>query len=259
MKKAISLILLLLSISSIAYASDSAGVKLRKPATDLSDKASLLRGAKTFMSQCITCHSLKFMRYEQMAEGLGLVDKNGNADEKALQQNNLIPANAKVIDPIMSSLTPEAGKETYGIAPPDLSLITRESGSAWVFTYLHSFYQDDQQKSGVNNLLIPGVAMPNILGPMQGIQNAVYREHTEKIEGEDQVIKEVTSLELVSPGMMTPQQFDQFTTDLVNFLDYVAEPNKIQRYRIGVWVLLFLSIFVIVAYLLKQEYWHDVH
>jgi ubiquinol-cytochrome c reductase cytochrome c1 subunit len=250
---------LLLLLSLGAYASQDEGVPLRKPAINIADQASLQRGAKTFVSQCMTCHSLKYMRYEQMAEGLGLLDERGKVDEADLQKRGVMPAGAKGTDNIISALTAEAGKATYGIAPPDLSLIARERGIAWVFTYLHSFYQDLDQASGVNNLLVPGVAMPNILGPLQGMQKPVYHETVEKVDGEERSVKRIQSLELVAPGVMSPREFDRLTSDLVNFLDYVAEPVKLKRYRLGVWVLLFLSVFVILAYLLKQEYWKDVH
>jgi len=250
---------LLLSLALVSYASQHEGVKLRKPAANIADQESLRRGAKSFMAQCLTCHSLKYMRYEQMAAGLGLLDARGKAEEDVLQKHKLIPANARVTDSITSALTPEAGKASYGIVPPDLSLTARERGTAWVFTYLHSFYQDLEQASGVNNLLVPGVAMPNILAPLQGTQKPIYRDNIEKVDGEEQSVRDIQSLELVSPGIMSSREFDQFTADLVNFLDYVAEPVKIKRYRLGVWILLFLSIFAVLAYVLKQEYWKDVH
>jgi ubiquinol-cytochrome c reductase cytochrome c1 subunit len=248
----------LLLCSWVAQASQDEGVKLRKPEINIADQESLRRGAKTFMSQCMTCHSLKYMRYEQMAEGLGLLDERGKADEKVLMEHGLMPADKKVTDKIISSLSPEAGKATYSIVPPDLSLTARERGISWVFTYLHSFYQDPGQASGINNLLVPGVAMPNILGPLQGMQKPVYHEKMEKVDGVEQKVKDIQSLELVAPGVLSPREFDRLTADVVNFLDYVAEPIKIKRYRLGVWILLFLSIFVILAYLLKQEYWEDV-
>lgn len=249
----------LLSLTLAAYASPYEGIKLRQPVTNVGDQESLRRGAKAFMTQCITCHSLKFMRYEQMVAGLGLLDEHGDAEVSVLQQNGLIPANTMVTDSIISVLTPEAGKATYGVAPPDLSLVARERGTAWVFTYLHSFYQDEQRPFRVNNVLVPGVAMPNILGPLQGMQQPIYHDRVEKVDGQEQVVKDIQSLKLVSPGVMSPREFDQFTADLVNFLDYAAEPAKVKRYQLGVWVLLFLSIFVILAYLLKQEYWKDVN
>lgn len=252
-----SLIIALLLLPAVALASSDGGLRLTNPDIEINDKASLQRGAKTFMTYCLTCHSLQYMRYEQMASGLGLVDGKGKVDQAAMKDK--MPSTAKITDPIVSALTAEQGAKTYGVAPPDLSLESRVRGNAWLYTYLHSFYKDPSRPLGANNLLFPSVAMPNILEPLQGVQIPVYREVALNIDGETQMTKVIEHLKLDQPGAMTPAEFDRMTTDLVNFLNFVGEPNKLTRYRVGVGVLLFLVLFLIVAYLLKKEYWKDIH
>ena len=143
-------------------------------------------------------------------------------------------------------------REWFGIVPPDLTLTARERGANWIYTYLKSFYADSSRPFGANNLLVPDVAMPNILEPLIGYVVAVTEQNA---GGKPQI----SHLTLVRPGEMNQQEFDSAMEDLVNFLVYVAEPVKLIRYRIGYLVIAFLSIFLIVAYLLKKNYWRDVH
>lgn len=252
-----SLIIALLLMPVVAIASSDGGIRLQNPDMQIDDEASLQRGAKTFMTYCITCHSLKFMRYEQMAVGIGAVDGKGKVDEAAMKDK--MPATAKLTDPITSSLTAAQATQTYGVAPPDLTLVVRQRGTAWLYTYLHGFYKDPARPLGSNNLLFPDVAMPNILEPLQGVQIPIYRQASIDIEGVLQQIQVIDHLKLDQPGAMTPAEFDRMTTDLVNFLNFASDPNQLDRYRLGVEVLLFLVLFLIIAYLLKKEYWKDVH
>lgn len=254
--KKISLIALLgLFLPIVTLASSYEGVQLETPPIQMTDKASLLRGAKSYMTYCLSCHSLQYMRYEQMADGLGFEGDK----EKLLQSNGLLPNGAKITDPIKGPMTTEQAKQTFGTVPPDLTLEARVRGIAWIYTYFHSFYKDPSRPTGTNNLLFPDLAMPNIFEALQGAQVPVYLEQEVNIAGEEQPTRVIASLKLEHPGVMTPNQFDQMTTDLVNFLSYASEPNKIERIRIGVWVLVFLFIFLIVAFLLKKEYWKDIH
>ena len=243
---------------SVVLASSYEGVKLQKPFVELENKASLQRGAKYFMNNCLSCHSLSYMRYDQLAKGIGLVNKNGEVDE-TLVKDNLIFTGAAITDPILSAMPKEQAVQAYGVAPPDLTLIARVRGNSWLFTYLKSFYSDPSRPLGTNNLLFPDVAMPNILEPMQGKQVPVYVKQSVIMDGQPHEVKVIKELELAREGSMSSAEFNLMLTDLVAFLDYVAEPVKLKRYRLGVLVLLFLSLFIIVAYLLKKEYWRDVH
>lgn len=181
------------------------------------EQAKLRHGAKIFMSYCSGCHSLRYLRYNRMASDLGL------SFDKDLLVNNLVATQIKKEDPIQISLAPTDARAWFGMVPPDLSLITREKGALWVHTYLKSFYADKSRPFGTNNTLVPEVAMPNVLKPL-------YDE-------------------------VNQEQFEKMLEDLVNFLVYVGEPAKLVRYRLGVFVLTFLFIFIVVAYELKNIYW----
>jgi ubiquinol-cytochrome c reductase cytochrome c1 subunit len=168
--------------------------------------------------------------------------------------------NDKVNSTIGVSMPKVDAQKWFGVAPPDLSLVARSRGNDWLYTYLRSFYLDSKRPWGVNNTVFPDVGMPHVLINLQGEQAPVYR--TEKITDDNGQVTEkqvISHLELKKPGSMNPAEFDQAMTDLVNFLDYVGEPHKLERKRLGVWVMLFLVIFTLFAYLLKREYWKDIH
>ncbi|MCL9685190.1 cytochrome c1 [Legionella sp. EUR-108] len=208
---------------------------------DINNKERLQRGAKLFMNYCSGCHSLKYMRYNRMAEDLGLTDFAGQINKNLL--NNLIFTQATVSDPVQIALPPEDAKQWFGIIPPDLSLSARERGAHWLYLYLKNFYNDDSRPFGVNNLLVPNVTMPNVLEPLMGQQALVINN-----ESHD-------SLLLTKQGEMLPVDFDNALQDLVTFLVYVGEPAKLIRYRLGIFVILFLTILLIAAYYLKKIYW----
>jgi len=258
MKKAI-LILLCAALPGLSLASGGGHVKLDAVKTDLSDRASLQRGARTFVNYCLSCHSAAYMRYNRMGEDLGISEE--------LVKQNLMFATDKPGALMKAAMTKEDAKKWFGTAPPDLSLVTRSRGPEWFYTYMRSFYRDEKSSTGWNNTVFPSVAMPHVLHDMQGLQRAVYR--TEKHESESvkdgKKAKKVTEeqvfdhFEIEKPGSMSPQQYDESMRDLTNFMVYVGEPAKLVRYRIGIAVLVFLTIFLVVAYLLKKEYWKDVH
>jgi ubiquinol-cytochrome c reductase cytochrome c1 subunit len=258
MKKAI-LILLCVALPGMSLASGGEHAKLDTVKIDLSDKASLQRGARTFVNYCLSCHSASYMRYNRMGEDLGISDE--------LVKENLMFASDKTGELMKAAMPKEDAKKWFGTAPPDLSLVTRSRGPNWFYTYMRSFYRDDKSSTGWNNTVFPSVAMPHVLYESQGLQRAVYR--TEKHESESvkdgKKVKKVTEeqvfdrFEIEKPGSMTPQQYDESMRDLTNFMVYVGEPAKLVRYRIGITVLVFLAIFLVVAYLLKKEYWKDVH
>ena len=186
---------------------------------DVSDTASLQRGARNFFNYCAGCHSLKYMRYNQMAEDLDI-------EENQLIEN-LMFTQAATQDPITTSMLPSDGDRWFGKSPPDLSLIIRSRSADYVYNFLRGFTIDKYSPTGTDNQVLPGTSMPNILW----------------------LVKE----------QLSHEEFDQFALDIVNFLDYVAEPIQLKRKNIGVWVILFLLIFLIFSYLLYKDIWKEVH
>ncbi|WP_115332583.1 cytochrome c1 [Legionella busanensis] len=235
-----------LTITTISYALENEDVPMLPVKINLHDQEGLQRGAKLFMNYCSGCHSLKYMRYNQMANDLGLTTFDGEVD-KDLLFNNLVFTHAKLHDPIEIALPAADAKQWFGTVPPDLSLIVRVRGPSWLYTFLKSFYADSTRPFGSNNVLIPGVAMPNVLAPLVG-QVIAVRENNQKAGP-------ITHLLKITDGEMTSQEFDNAIEDLVNFLAYVGEPVQLTRYTVGVFIIAFLSIFLIVVYLLKRSYW----
>ncbi|ROU07308.1 cytochrome c1 [Lysobacter enzymogenes] len=232
-----------LLVSVTAYA--SGGGDLLQSGTDLSDRASLQRGAQLYMNYCSGCHSLKYLRYSRMAEDLGLTE-----DEV---MNNLNFTGAKFGEQIQVNLTAEHANQWFGKMPPDLSLITRVRGSDWVYTYLNQFYLDETRPLGWNNKLFPNASMPNPLWELQGLQHAEYGEK-DKATGE----RPVHGLKVEQAGKLDEAGFRTATRDITAFLEYAGEPAALKRQSLGVWVILFLALFTFLAYLLKTEYWRDV-
>lgn len=253
-------IVTLFSFFNVVYAAGGSDVPLEHCHNNLCDKASLQRGAKLYVNYCLGCHSLQHVRYKGMARDIGIVSQDDEPKVlETLVQKNLNFVSDNVNHYMKTALPKKAAEEWFGVAPPDLSLVTRVRGKDWVYTYLKSFYLDDSRPWGVNNTVFPDVGMPNILMPLQGVQKAHYEMVRNEHDGEFFEKEVVKHLEKVSDGKMSDKEFDQAMTDLVNFLEYVAEPHKLQQRRMGVWVLLFLTIFTLFAYLLKREFWKDVH
>jgi ubiquinol-cytochrome c reductase cytochrome c1 subunit len=220
-------------------------VALMKSGADVRDQASLQRGARLFFTYCVGCHSLKYMRYSRMAGDLGLTEND--------VMQNLNFTGAKFLDPIVSHMPAELAKTWFGKDPPDLSLEVDAKGSDWVYTYLNSFYLDPHSPIGWNNTALPNAAMPFPLWELQGLQTAEMKPAK---AGEDPAVEKLV---LSQPGKLTPAQFQQATRDLTNFLEYASEPAALQRHHYGIWVLLFLAFFTLLAAMLKKEYWKDVH
>ena len=197
------------------------------------------------MNYCSGCHSLKFLRYQRMAEDLGLTEEE--------VMGNLNFTGAKYGEHIQVTMRNADGAAWFGNAPPDLSLISRVRGSNWIYTYLKSFYLDDTRPLGWNNQLFPNVSMPNPLWELQGLQHAEFG--APDATGE----RHVERLVVTSAGVASAADFDQVVRDITNFLEYAGEPAALKRQAIGVWVILFLVLLTFLAYLLKQEYWTDVH
>ena len=232
---------LLFSAAALA----ASGGPLLQAGNDLSDQASLQRGAQLYMNYCSGCHSLKFLRYQRMADDLGLTEEE--------VMGNLNFTGAKFGEHIQVTMRDADGTEWFGKMPPDLSLISRVRGSDWIYTYLKSFYLDESRPLGWNNQLFPNASMPNPLWELQGLQHAEFGEpdaagtrHPER-------------LVVTSAGRQSAADFDQSVRDITNFLEYAGEPAALKRQALGVWVILFLVALTFLAYLLKQEYWSDVH
>ncbi len=236
--------LLAAAAATPAFAAEE-GATLPNAGTDLGDQASLQRGAKLYMNYCSGCHSLKYLRYSRMAEDLGLSEDDVQA--------NLNFIGAKPGEQVRVAMTEADGTQFFGKMPPDLSVIARVRGSDWISAYLKSFYLDEARPVGWNNTVFPNASMPNPLWEMQGLQHAEFG--AADAGGE----RPVQKLVLAQPGSQTPAQFDQTVRDITAFLEYAGEPAALKRQSMGVWVVLFLAFFTFLAWLLKKEYWRDVH
>ncbi|RMD71340.1 MAG: cytochrome c1 [Gammaproteobacteria bacterium] len=241
------ILLLLLTAWPVFAMASSAEVHLDKANINLEDKASLQRGAKFFVNYCLSCHSAKYMRYNRLMQDLGLTEEQ--------VKKYLMFTAEKVGETMEVAMAPDMAERWFGVAPPDLSVIARARGVDWLYTYLRSFYLDPSRPFGVNNLVFKDVAMPDVLWELQGWQRPKYETVTH--EGHEE--KVIVGLEPDGTGKMNPEAFDRAMRDLVAYLAYMGEPAKLERQRIGVWVLLYLAIFWIIAYALKKEYWKDVH
>lgn len=223
-------------------------VPLQRSGADVADQASLQRGARLYMNYCAGCHSLKFVRYNALAEALGLTE--------AQVAENLQFTGDRPHDLILSAMPAEESTLWFGMAPPDLSLTARARSVDWIYTFLKSFYADpDSALTGANNTVLVGTAMPHVLWDLQGVQEAVFRED---VDTDGTVHRVFEGFELTTPGLLTPDEFDQAARDLTAFLSWAAEPMQLQRQRLGIMVLLFLFVLFVFSYLFYKELWKDV-
>lgn len=246
----VGVVALLASVGS-AFASEGGHAGWERPAENqIGNLPSLQRGARNFMAYCSGCHSLKFVRYSRLAQDLKISDE--------LRDSLLVKPGAKFTDYITSAMPDTDATEWFGKAPPDLSLTARSRSPDWIFNFLTTFYADPaSRQTGVNNLQLPGTAMPHVLASLQGVQGAVWR-NVEHAGAGGAVPKEFEKFEPGVQGSLTPAQYDEFVRDTVNFLQYASDPTQLERQSLGVWVVLFLLLFTGIAYLLKKEYWKDV-
>jgi ubiquinol-cytochrome c reductase cytochrome c1 subunit len=214
----------------------------------VADRASLQRGARNFMNYCIGCHSLKYVRYQRMADDLKI--------PTSILSANLLQPGSGSLDYITSPMPAADAQAWFGKVPPDLSLIARSKGTDHIYRIFKTYYEDPTRPTGTDNLEYPQLAMPAVLSELSGTQKAVYRDEKNATGGTDKVFDH---FETVSPGNLTPEEYDQFVRDTVNFLDYAGEPAQVERRSMGVWVVLFLMLLSGFAYFLKKEYWKDVH
>lgn len=246
--KKIIIALAFLALPASSMAATGAGYPLQAAPIDLHNKASLQKGARLYVNYCMGCHSLEHQRYNRMARDIGLTEDQ--------VRENLIFTNAKVGDLMKNAMPKTDAKRWFGVIPPDLTVIARSRGVDYLYTYLQTFYLDPTRPFGVNNAVFPNAGMPHALWELQGWQKPVYEVHKDQGGNEIKILK---GFELVQPGSMSPPEFKEATADLVNFLAYVGEPIQLERQWIGIWVIVFLLIASVVFYLLKKEYWKDVH
>ncbi len=224
------------------------------PLAKLHDEAALQRGAKLFVNYCLNCHSAAYMRFNRLRD-IGLTEQQIN--------ENLLFTGAKVGDTMKASIDPKQAKDWFGATPPDLTVIARSragasfTGADYLYTYLRTYYQDDTKATGWNNLAFPSVAMPHVLWQLQGVRRAVFEEEKDPHD-EAKTTHVFKRFEQVTPGLMSAQEYDNAVGDLVAYLQWMGEPAQGLRVRLGVWVLLFLAIFMVIAWRLNAAYWKDV-
>ncbi len=229
------LALTLLPISALA----NTEVHLDKAPIDASNQASLQRGARTFINNCLNCHSASYMRYNRLQD-IGLTEKQ--------IKENLLFTTEKVGDPMTAAISKNDAKKWFGVAPPDLSVEVRARGADWVYSYMRGFYRDSASATGWSNCVFDPVtckvAMPHVLYDLQGEQSMNHETH---------------KLELTKAGKMSAAEYDAHIADLTNYMAYMAEPAKQQRQHMGWFILLFLGVLLALAYKLKKAYWKDIH
>ncbi len=220
---------------------------------DLSNKQSLQRGVRTFVNYCLGCHSAAYMRYNRIATDLGITED--------VLKENLMFGTDKPGETMTIALQKREAEVYFGVGPPDLSVTARSRGADWLYSYLMTFYYDPGRPTGANNLIFKDTGMPHVLWELQGWQRPVYEEYT----AEDGTVSQVVShLELQTPPASKPvayadETYEQTVADLVNFMVYMGEPIRLKRHKIGMWVIAYLLVFLLIVYLLKREYWKDVH
>lgn len=244
MKKTLIALFVLLAVPAFAIAASGGGNAPAASNANINDTASLQRGARLFMNYCVSCHSIEFMRYSRIAQDLGL--------SEAQVMQNLNFTGTKFGETITIAMSGADAAQWFGKAPPDLSLTARARGVDWIYDYLKSFYWDEKAAIGWNNARLPNASMPHVLWELQGVQRPVYSTDHDGIST-------VSSFVLSDADQARAASYDEVARDIANFMQYVGEPAAVQRQSIGVWVILFLALFTFIAWLLKHEYWRDVH
>ena len=255
MKKLILILLAALAFLGSAQASSEGPAWDKFPAQRVTDMAALQHGAKLFVNYCLNCHSAAYMRFNRMRD-IGLTEQQ--------IKDNLIFTGAKVGDVMKVALDPKEAKEWFGGVPPDLSLIARSrsdgakgSGADYIYTYLRSYYRDDTKATGWNNTVFPNVSMPHVLWQLQGEQRPIYTEEKDPHEP-GKTTHVLKGFETVTPGTLSQAEYNESVADLVAFLQWMGEPDQTGRIRLGVWVLLFLAVFTVIAWRLNAAFWKDV-
>jgi len=254
MKKLILALLASLTLLGSAHANTEGPAWDKFPTKRLTDLAALQNGAKLFANYCLNCHNAAFMRYNRLRD-IGLTEQQ--------IKENLVFTGVKVGDLMKTAMDPKDAKDWFGGVPPDLTLITRSragaqgSGADYVYTYLRSYYRDETKATGWNNLVFPNVGMPNVLWQLQGQQRAVYEEEKDHHDP-SKVVHVFKGFEPITAGTQTQAQYNDSVADLVAFLQWMGEPDQNNRVRLGVWVLIFLAVFTVIAWRLNAAFWKDI-
>lgn len=249
-KKVLFGVLLACGISLTAQAA-TGGPAWDKAPNRINDMGALQNGAKLFVNYCLNCHSAAFMRYTRLTD-LGLTQEQ--------IKSNLLLTDAKIGDTMKAAIDPKQAKAWFGNTPPDLTVIARSragangTGADYLYTYMRTFYRDETKQTGWNNLVFPNIAMPHVLWELQGDRRALFEE----VELHGQKVQEFKGFEQVTPGTMTPAQYDNAVGDLVNYMQWMAEPVQTSRQRVGVWVLVFLAGLSFLTWKLNKAYWKDI-
>lgn len=252
MKKLILTVMLALGVAAGAQAAGGNEIAWDKAPSRTNDLPALQNGAKLFVNYCLNCHSAAFMRFNRLQD-IGISEQQ--------IKDNLLTVSTKVGDNMVAPLDPKEAKEWFGGVPPDLTLIARSraghggTGADYLYTYMRTFYRDPEKATGWNNLAFPSVGMPHVFWELQGEREPQFA--TEKVHGQD--TKVFKGWKQVSPGTMTPLQYDQAVGDLVGYLQWMAEPVQNQRVRIGAWVMLFLGVLLVIVWRLNAAFWKNVH
>lgn len=220
-------------------------LELEPANTNIRNTPSLQRGAKYFVNYCLGCHSAQYVRYNRLADGLQLTEQQ--------LIDNLMFTGEQPFETMTNAMRAEDAERWFGIAPPDLSLIARSRGTDHIYNFLRGFYMDDSSPTGTNNVVLPNTAMPHVLWELQGVRKPVYEEAA----GEDEE-PTIVGFEVVQPGLLSEEEYDQVARDIVNFLDYIGEPMQLERQALGIRVIGFLLVFLLLAWMLKKEIWKDV-
>ena len=251
MKKLILTIVAALGMVAGSAMAAGGGHPLDKAPVKTNDLASLQNGAKLFVNYCLNCHSAAFMRFNRLKD-IGLSEQQ--------IKDNMLFTTEKVGETMKAAIDPRQAKEWFGANPPDLTVIARSragaggTGADYLYTYLRTFYRDETKLTGWNNMAFPNIAMPHVMWELQGDRKPVFEEK----ESHGHAVKVLKGWEQVSPGTMSPIQFDQSMGDLVNYLQWMGEPAQNTRVRVGVWVLLFLGMFTVIAWRLNAAFWKDI-
>ncbi len=226
------------------------------PTEKLTDNTALQNGAKLFVNHCLNCHGASFVRYNRLKE-IGLTDAQ-------IKKNLVFNPDVKIGETMKVNLDSKSGKEWFGAAPPDLTLVARSradaamgSGADYLYSYLRGYYRDSSKATGWDNVFFPSVAMPHVLWEMQGERRPLY-ESVKDTHDPKKTIAVFKGWEQVKAGSVTPVEFDRQIGDLVAFMTWMAEPDQKSRVRIGVWTLIGLALFAMVAWRLNAAFWKDV-
>jgi ubiquinol-cytochrome c reductase cytochrome c1 subunit len=245
MKKLLTGLALACAVFTAQTFASEAGYRLDRAPIDPNDVVSHQAGARTFVNYCLNCHSAQYMRYNRLHD-IGLTDQQ--------IRDNLILTGDKVGDTMRIAMSAKDAKSWFGVPPPDLSVIARSRGVDWLYTYLRTFYRDPATASGWNNAVFPNVGMPHALWTLQGERSL---QLVKTGEGEHAAVEYKWSQ--MTPGTQSAIEYDRTVRDLVNFLAFVGEPAAQSRKQIGIWVLFVLGILFVLVYLVKREFWKDVH